>query len=43
MSTIISGIFLREEVLAMKMRRHISTTAKSLNTKGTWDLLSEVA
>jgi len=43
MSTIISGIFLREEVLAMKLRRQDLTTTKTLINKGTWDLLSEVA
>ena len=43
MSNIISVIFLREEVLAMKLRRHDFTTAKTLINKGTWDLLSEVA
>lgn len=43
MSTIISDIFLREEVLAMKLRRQDLTTAKTLINKGTWDLLSEVA
>lgn len=43
LSTIISGIFLREEVLAMKLRRQDLTTAKTLINKGTWDLLSEVA
>lgn len=42
-STIISDIFLREEVLAMKLRRQDLTTAKTLINKGTWDFLSEVA
>ena len=43
LSNIISVIFLREEVLAMKLRRQDLTTAKTLINKGTWDLLSEVA
>ena len=42
-STIISDIFLREEVLAMKLRRQDLTTAKTLINKGTWDFLSEIA
>lgn len=43
LSTIIGVIFLREEVLAMKLRRQDLTTAKTLINKGTGDLLSEFA
>jgi len=43
MSSIICVIFLREEVLAMKLRRQDLTTAKTLINKGTWGLLFEVA